>query len=83
MAKTATVNKPVDHVRLGRVSASIWKNDSESGSFYSASLSVSYKDAEGNWQDGGSFGVDDLPRVAEVARQAYVRIHELRKEERD
>ncbi len=74
-------NKPVDHIRLGNISASIWRNDTDSGTIYNATFQRSYKDGD-DWKNSESFGRDDLLVLTKVADQANSRIYELQAEGR-
>ena len=62
--------KPVHSLRLGRISAAIWMNESEQGTRYNVSIVRSYKDGEA-WKDTQSFGRDDLLLVAKIADMAH------------
>ncbi len=73
--------KPVDHIRLGNISASIWRNETDNGAIYNATIQRSYKDGD-DWKNTESFGRDDLLTVAKVADQANSRIFELQTEDR-
>lgn len=63
--------RPAHEVRLGRVKAAIWGNDSEHGVRYSVSVSRVYKDGQGRWQTSESFGRDDLLTLAKVLDRAH------------
>jgi hypothetical protein len=53
--------KPVHKVRLGNLSAPVWENRNEEGrAYYRTTLSKSYRDSKGEWQETGSFRSDDL-----------------------
>ena len=71
-----TGNKPVHEVRLGRIRAAIWLNDTENGPRYNVQISRLYKDQKDKWRDSTSFGREDLPLVAKVADLAMVWIYE-------
>ncbi len=63
---------PVHEIRLGRLRASIWRNEhSQEGVWYSVTLTRGYKDAQGQWHSASSFGRDDLLVVGELARLAF------------
>jgi hypothetical protein len=68
--------KPVHEVRLGRVRAAVWENDTKSGSMHNVTLTRLYKDDDDKWADSTSFGRDDLPLLAKVADQAHSWIFE-------
>lgn len=63
-------NAPVFTCRHRALKAAVWKNDSESGSFYNVTLSRSYKDGE-TWKESNSFGYDDVLIVAELLRTCH------------
>ena len=67
--------RPVHEVRLGRVRAAIWENDTQNGTRHNVTVSRLYKDGD-NWKDSTSFGRDDLPLVAKVVDQAHSWIFE-------
>ena len=58
--------KPVHEVRLGRIKAAIWENDTQNGTRHNVTFTRLYKDGE-QWKDSTSFGRDDLPLLAKVA----------------
>ena len=68
--------KPVHEIRLGRIRAAVWLNDTESGPRYNVQISRLYKDKQDKWKDSASFGRDDLPLVAKVADLAMVWMYE-------
>ena len=63
--------KPVHEIRLGRVRAAIWENETRNGSMHNVTLTRLYKDEKDDWQDSNSFGRDDLPLLTKVADQAH------------
>ena len=72
MAKS---NKPVKEIRLGRIKAAIWENETANGSRHNVKVVRLYKDGD-EWKDSDSFGRDDLPLVAKVCDQAHTWIFE-------
>lgn len=71
---TVTQNKPVDTLReRGGLKATIWKNSSPKGSFYSIELSRTYK-TESGYGDSRSFNDTDLLVIARLAEKAHDRI---------
>jgi hypothetical protein len=68
MSKQA--QRPVHEIRLGRIKATIWENETENGSRYNVNLTRLYKDGD-QWKDSTGFGRDDLPLVAKVADLAH------------
>jgi hypothetical protein len=73
MSKTATKergNRPAHEVRLGRIKAAIWENETENGTRHNVKVTRLYKDGE-TWKDSDSFGRDDLLVVAKVLDLAH------------
>jgi hypothetical protein len=68
--ETEMSKKPVHEIRLGRIKATLWENETQNGTRHNVTLSRLYKDGE-NWKDSSSFGRDDLPLVAKVADLAH------------
>ena len=62
--------RPVHEVRLGRVKAAIWANETDTGLRHNVTVSRIYKDGD-EWKDSTSFGRDDLPLVAKVVDKAH------------
>lgn len=63
-------NKPVHEVRLGRIKAAIWANETQSGVRHYVTIQRIYRDGE-QWKTSDSFGRDDLPMVIKVADLAH------------
>ena len=73
--REAAKTRPVHEVRLGRIRAAIWENNTETGVRHNVTITRLYK--EGNdWKDSTSFGRDDLPLVAKVCDLAHTWIFE-------
>jgi hypothetical protein len=66
--------KPVNTIRLGRVKAVIWTNQTEKGPRSSVQIARLYRDGE-EWKETHSFNRDDLLLVAKVADLAHSWIH--------
>lgn len=63
-------NRPAHEVRLGRIKAAIWENETQNGTRHNVRVTRLYK--EGNtWKDSDSFGRDDLLVVAKVLDLAH------------
>jgi hypothetical protein len=67
--------RPVHEIRLGRIKAAIWENDTQNGTRHNVTLSRLYKDGD-QWKDTQSFGRDDLPLVSKVSDMAHTWIFE-------
>lgn len=70
-----TQAKPVHEVRLGKVKAAIWRNESENGVRFGVTFARIYKTEQG-WESSSSFGRDELPLVAKVADMAHTWIYQ-------
>ena len=68
--KPETKSKPVHEIRLGRIKAAIWANDTEQGTRHNVTISRIYKDGN-DWKTSHSFGRDELPLVQKVADMAH------------
>ena len=75
-------HKPADTIRDGALKATIWKNESEKGSFYSVNFTRTYKDKEDKLQDGDSFTGAELLRLSHLAAKAYDRVGILRSKDK-
>lgn len=73
-------NAPEDTLRDGSLKASIWRNDGENGPYFTTTLARTFTNAKGQAQDSHSFGAGDLLRVGELARAAYHRSNDLRRD---
>ena len=74
--------KPIETLRDGSLSATIWKNESEKGAFFSVQLTRVYEDQHGNLHDSNSFTGAELLRIANLATKAYELTSSLRREEK-
>ncbi len=64
-------NTPEKKFKAGAVSATIWANKAETGSFFTVSLERNYKDKEGSWKSSKTLRANDLPKAELVLRKAY------------
>lgn len=68
------MRKPEKKFSCGPISASIWAKtktvESEKVKFNSITINKAYKDGE-DWKHTNSFNIEDLPKVALVANEAY------------
>ena len=77
---TKPTNTPVDDVRIGRVKATIWRNETGDGKArFHVVFSRLYKDGN-TWQSSPSFGRNDLLVLAKVADLAHTRVLQLPQE---
>ncbi|HRA90453.1 MAG TPA: hypothetical protein PK992_20345 [Planctomycetaceae bacterium] len=63
-------NKPAHEIRLGRIKAAIWENETQNGTRHNVKVTRLYKDGN-TWKDSDSFGRDDLLVVAKVLDLAH------------
>ncbi len=75
MAKNGRSNRPVHDVRMGRVKAAIWENETQNGTRHNVTFSRLYKDGD-EWKDSSSFGREDLPLLTKVADRAHAWIYD-------
>lgn len=64
------MSKPIKKFRAGAVSAAVWENQGEKGSYATISLQRSYKDKE-EWKNTSSLRVNDLPKAMLVLNRAF------------
>ncbi len=72
--------KPISEVRIGRIKAAIWPNETEGRTRHNVTFSRLYKDGD-EWKSTQSFSRNDLLLLAKVADQAHSRIFELQQAE--
>lgn len=79
-----TIKKhPVKKIHDGLLVTSIWKNPTEKGHFYSATIKNAYVDNEDNFHDSNNFNDGDLLRLARLANKTYDAILELRQADKN
>jgi hypothetical protein len=69
---------PVHKIRVGLVTVSIWKNTNDKGTFYNTTVENRYRDGEGNFKSGHSYGIDETLALAKAADLAHSKMIELR-----
>ena len=62
--------QPTHEIRLGRIKAAIWENDTQNGVKHNTTIARLYKDGE-EWNDSSSYGRDDLLLVSKIADLAH------------
>ena len=67
-------DRPVHEIRLGRIKAAIWRNENESSTWFSVSITRIYK-TESGWETSNTFSRDELPLVSKVADMAHTWIY--------
>lgn len=60
------------HIRVGGVSATIWKNGREGREYYSVTIDRSYRDRNsGKWDRTHSLRMHDIPKAILALQKAY------------
>lgn len=77
-----TTKQPISEIRLGRITAAIWKNETSKGTYYNVSFSRLYKEGQ-EWKRSDSFGRDDLLVLAKLADLTHTRVYKLQTTEAD
>ncbi len=72
-------NKPETKIKIGAISASVWKRthktqDGREFDRRQVSIDRAYKDKEGNWKNVTSFDANDIPKVVLALQEAYALI---------
>lgn len=70
--------RPIETIRDGKLSASIWQNNSENGLFYSVTFERVYTGDDEKPHSANSFSGSDLLRISHLAAKAYDRCQALR-----
>ena len=67
--------KPVHEIRMGRIKAAIWANETDNGTRHNVTITRLYKDGD-EWKTSSSFGREELPLVAKIADMAHTWIYQ-------
>jgi hypothetical protein len=78
---TESKNAPVDRIRAGSVTASIWENVTDKGTRMSVTVQRSYKDNDGKWHNVDNYSGSELLELAHAALKTYDRLNEARRAE--
>lgn len=70
MTNSTNNNSPIQTFRIGSVRAAVWAKQGENGTFHSVTITRTYKDENGDYQDTASYSHPELLAVARVAEQA-------------
>lgn len=60
------MNRPEYAIQIGKVQASVWKNESRTGPFYSTSIAKAWED-NGVWKTSSNFNTADIAALIPVA----------------
>jgi hypothetical protein len=78
----STSNKKPINIKDGNIKATIWTNESDKGTFYSVSITRTFRDDTG-YHDATSFRAIELLKVSRIAGLAYDRVRELQSQRGD
>lgn len=53
----------VERIKVGGITATVWKNENGGKEFLSVTLDRSYKDRSGEWKKSHSLRQNDLPKA--------------------
>ncbi|MEM9374644.1 MAG: hypothetical protein AAGA72_00380 [Pseudomonadota bacterium] len=74
------MTKPIEKLKDGLLCATIWMNANDEGKVrYSITLARNYQ-IDGDWKETNSFSPTELLKVSVLAKAAYSRIGELRRQ---
>lgn len=69
---TEEKNKPIEKIKAGSITASIWETENKEGVKYNTvTLQRSYKDKENQWQNTQTLRVSDINDAILVLNKAY------------
>jgi len=63
-------NRPVYTARSGRLSVSVWLNESQNGEYYQVAPQRGYSE-DGELRNSASFGEGDVPLLARLLEEAF------------
>jgi hypothetical protein len=66
---------PVHEIRMGRVKACVWKNETPQGARHNVTVSRLFKEGD-TWKESRSFGREELPLLCKVVDLAHTWIYE-------
>ena len=75
-------NSPVKKLEDYPYTASVWRNQSDKGPYYTVTVTRSFRDENGEYKNTHSIPSNDLLRVSELQRSAHQFVLELRREDR-
>jgi len=78
MAEKTTGKPPVQKIRFGGMSVSIWENENkDKQKFHTITMERSYKDKDDAWNNTQTLRHSDLPKAILVLQKAYEAVPEL------
>ena len=81
MATNNSSKRPATTLRCSNIRSTIWQNVSGKGLFFATTFSRPFKDQAGGWDNGTSFGLNDLEALMKVAFEAkeWMNTHTLKR----
>lgn len=73
-------NKPEITLRDGNLKATVWRNEGDKGEYHAVNLAKTYTGEDGKPRDTASFSQSDLLRIAELSRETYGAINDIKRE---
>jgi hypothetical protein len=67
----ASKQRPAYEARFGLLKATVWRQESDKGPWYSVVLSRGYQDQKGEWHSAQSFSRDHLLLVAKLCDHVH------------
>jgi hypothetical protein len=69
--RKTTMSSPAHKLRIGNLQATIWRNTSDKGTWYTVTPNRSYKQGDETWKETDSLNFDDLLTMAKLLDQAH------------
>ncbi len=63
--------QPEKKFKAGAVTATVWQNQNDKGTYASVRLAKTYKDRDNKWKESTTFQLNDLPKAMLVLEEAY------------
>lgn len=76
-------NSPISKIRDGALYASIWRNESDKGAFYTVTWGRTFTDENDKAKSSDSFSQSDLLKQQNLIPKVYDRIAELRAQDQN
>jgi hypothetical protein len=62
---------PAHKIRIGNISAIIWRNTGDKSNWYSVQIKRSYKNGDDQWRETDAMGYDDVLTAGKLLDQAH------------
>ena len=64
------MSKPIEKIKAGAISVTIWENDKDGKKYYTISLDRVFKNND-QWQTTNALRINDLPKASLLLSKAY------------